>query len=115
MSRILELMPELEPDELHFVQGLVNDMPFAETQQFANIYRSRRKKPQDVLILVIIGFFLLAGLQRFYLGQVGMGLLYFFTGGLCFVGTILDLLNYKRLTYEYNVKEAQTVKAMLRY
>ncbi|MBC5774164.1 TM2 domain-containing protein [Pontibacter sp. KCTC 32443] len=115
MSNILELMPELEPEELHYVQSLVNDMSFAETQQFANIYRSRRRKPQEVLILTIIGFFLLAGLQRFYLGQIGMGLLYFFTGGLCFVGTILDLINHKRLTYEYNVKEAQTVKAMLRF
>jgi TM2 domain-containing membrane protein YozV len=115
MSRILDLMPELEPDELQFVQQMLGDMPYAEMQQFANIYRARRKKPQEVLILIIVGFFLIAGLQRFYLGQIGMGLLYFFTGGLCFVGTILDLINYKRLTYEFNVKEAQTVKAMLRY
>jgi TM2 domain-containing membrane protein YozV len=115
MSRILDLMPELEPDELQFVQQMLGDMPHAEMQQFANIYRARRKKPQEVLILIIVGFFLIAGLQRFYLGQIGMGLLYFFTGGLCFVGTILDLINYKRLTYEFNVKEAQTVKAMLRY
>ena len=110
-----DLMPELEPDELHYVQQLLGDMPYAEMQQFANIYRARRKKPQEVLILVIVGFFLIAGLQRFYLGQIGMGLLYFFTGGLCFIGTILDLINYKRLTFEFNVKEAQTVKAMLRY
>lgn len=115
MSNILELMPELEPDELHYVQSLVSGMSYAETQQFANIYRARRKKPQDVLILIIVGFFLIAGLQRFYLGQIGMGLLYFFTGGLCFIGTILDLINHKRLTYEFNVKEAQTVKNMLRY
>ena len=115
MSKLLDLMPELEPDELHYVQQLLGDMPYAEMQQFANIYRARRKKPQEVLILVIVGFFLIAGLQRFYLGQIGMGLLYFFTGGLCFIGTILDLINYKRLTFEFNVKEAQTVKAMLRY
>ena len=115
MARILDLMPDLEPDEMHYVQTLVDDMSFAEAQQFANIYRARRKKPMEVLILTIVGFFLVAGLQRFYLGQIGMGLLYIFTGGLCFVGTILDLINHKRLTYEFNVKEARVVKDMLRF
>ncbi|MEJ8757898.1 TM2 domain-containing protein [Pontibacter sp. H259] len=115
MARILDLMPDLEPDEMHYVQSLVEELSPAEAQQFASIYRTRRKKPQDVLLLTIVGFFLLAGLQRFYLGQIGMGLLYFFTGGLCFIGTILDLINHKRLTYEFNVKEARVVKDMLRF
>lgn len=115
MPNMLNLMPELEPDELQYVHTLVNDLTDDEARQFANIYRARRKKPSEVLILVIVGFFLIAGLQRFYLGQIGMGLLYLFTGGLCFIGTILDLINYKRLTYEYNVREAQQVKAMLRF
>jgi TM2 domain-containing membrane protein YozV len=115
MARILHLMPELEPDELGYVQSLVQNMTDAEAQQFASIYRSRRKRPTEVLIMTIIGFFMIAGLQRFYLGQIGMGLLYLFTGGLCFVGTIVDLINHKRLTYEYNVREAQTVVQMLQY
>ncbi len=115
MSRMLNLMPELEPDELHYIQSLVADLSDEETRQFANIYSARRKKPQDVLILTIVGFFLVAGLQRFYIGQIGMGLLYLFTGGLCFIGTIIDLINHKRLTYEYNIKEAQSVRSMLKY
>jgi TM2 domain-containing membrane protein YozV len=115
MARILHLMPELEPDELNYVQSLVQDMPDTEAQQFANIYRSRRKDPQSVLIMTILGFFLVAGIQRFFLGQIGMGLLYLFTGGLCLVGTIIDLINHKRLAYEYNVKEAQNVVSMMRY
>jgi hypothetical protein len=35
-----------------------------------------------------------------------MGLLYFFTGGLCIIGTIVDLVNHKDLAMEYNRKMA---------
>ena len=115
MANILNLMPELEPDEMSFIQSLVSDMPEQEAQQFASIYRTRRREPQLVLITTLIGFIGLAGLHRFVLGQIGMGLLYFFTGGLCLVGTIIDLINYKRLAFEYNVKQAQQVVAMMRY
>lgn len=114
MARIINLMPELEPDELNYIQSLVQNMSDAEAQQFANIYRSRRKDPQSILIMTILGFFLVAGIQRFYLGQILMGLLYFFTGGFCLVGTIIDLINHKRLAYEYNVSEAQNVLNMMR-
>lgn len=68
-----------------------------------------------ILVTTIIGFFGVAGVQRFVIGQIGMGLLYLFTGGLCLIGTIIDLINYRRLAYEYNVKEAQQVIAMMRY
>ena len=115
MANILNLMPELEPDEMSFIQSLVNEMPEQEAQQFVSIYRTRRREPQLVLITTLIGFVGLAGLHRFVLGQIGMGLLYFFTGGLCLVGTIIDLINYKRLAFEYNVKQAQQVVAMMRY
>jgi hypothetical protein len=38
-----------------------------------------------------------------------MGLLYLFTAGLCVIGTIIDLVKYKELTFEYNSKIAQQV------
>ena len=42
-----------------------------------------------------------AGLHRLYLGKVGTGLLYFFTGGLFALGTIYD-----GLTMQSQVREA---------
>ncbi|MFD1184777.1 TM2 domain-containing protein [Pontibacter rugosus] len=86
-----------------------------EAQQFASIYRSRRREPLLILITTLVGFFGFAGIQRFLVGQIGFGILYFFTGGLCLVGTIVDLINHKRLAYEYNVKEAEQVVSMMRY
>ncbi|PTX15267.1 TM2 domain-containing protein [Pontibacter mucosus] len=115
MASILHLMPDLEPDEMGYVQTLVQPMTEDEARQFANIYRSRRREPMLLLITTLIGFFGVAGIQRFLTGQIGMGLLYFFTGGLCLIGTIIDLVNHKRLAYEYNVKEADQVVAMMRY
>lgn len=113
MANILNIMPELEPDEMAFVQNIVRDMTDAQAQEYANIYRSRRRAPMVILVTTLLGFFMVSGVQRFVLGQIGMGLLYLFTGGLCLVGTIIDLINYKRLAFEYNVKEAQMTQAMM--
>ncbi|AKD03082.1 TM2 domain-containing protein [Pontibacter korlensis] len=113
MASILHLMPDLEPDEMSYVQTLVQNMSDKEAHQFASIYRSRRREPTLLLVTTLVGFFGVAGIQRFIVGQIGLGLLYFFTGGLCFVGTIVDLINHKRLAYEYNVKQAEQVMAMM--
>lgn len=108
-------MPDLEPDEMGYVQTLVQPMTEGEAQRFASIYRSRRREPMLILATTLAGFFGVAGIQRLLVGQIGLGILYFFTGGLCLVGTIVDLINHKRLAYEYNVKEADRTVAMMRY
>ncbi|WP_299705222.1 TM2 domain-containing protein [uncultured Pontibacter sp.] len=113
MANVFNLMPELEPDEMAYVQGLLSSMSDQEAQQFVSVYRSRRRDPLLVLITCIIGFFGVAGVHRFVLGHIGMGLLYLFTAGLCFIGTIVDVINYKRLAFEYNIKEAQQAHAMV--
>lgn len=51
-----------------------------------------RKKKIVALILCIIGLFGFGGLHRMYVGKVGSGLLYFFTYGLCGIGTIVDII-----------------------
>jgi TM2 domain-containing membrane protein YozV len=94
------------------LQSLVKDM-MAQLQQFS-IYSSRRKDPQTILLLTLIGFLGISGVQRFVLDQIGMGLLYLFTGGLCLVGTIVDLVNYKNLALEYNQKVALQVSGMVK-
>jgi TM2 domain-containing membrane protein YozV len=54
--------------------------------------------------LSLIGLVGVAGIQRFLIGNIGMGILYFFTGGLCLIGTIIDAVNHKELAMEYNAK-----------
>lgn len=106
-------MPNLEPDELNFVQMLLKDSDDNKQQQFAMIYNSRRKDPQTILLLTLIGFIGIAGVHRFVLDQIGMGLLYLFTAGLCFIGTIVDLINHKSLAFDFNQKVARQVAGMV--
>ena len=114
MANMMMYFPTLESDELVYVQGLVKDMPDDQLQQYAGIYNARRKDAQTVLLTTLLGFVGFAGVQRFLLGQIGMGLLFFFTGGFCLIGTIIDLVNHKKLTYEANTKIARETLAMVK-
>jgi len=114
MANILQLMPMLEGEELVYIQGVIKDMTDNQAQQFANIYNVRRKDPQTILLVTLIGFLGIAGVQRFLTNQIGMGLLYLFTAGLCFIGTIVDLVNYKKIAFEFNYNVAQQVAIMVK-
>lgn len=50
------------------------------------------KKKGTALLLCCIGFVGVGGLHYFYVGRYGKGLLYICTCGLCFIGTIMDLI-----------------------
>jgi len=94
--------PGITAEEMHLLSQATADLNENQLRNFQMIYSTKRKNPGDVLLFCILGFFGLAGIQRFVLGQIGMGILYFFTGGLCVIGTIVDLINHKQLANEYN-------------
>lgn len=114
MARVIDVLPELTGEEMLYVQSLVKDMDDEKARTFASVYRTRRKDPQVILLTALLGLVVLAGVHRFIMGQIGMGLLYLFTGGLCLIGTIVDLVNHQKLAFEYNQKTANEVLAMLR-
>lgn len=49
-----------------------------------------------------------------YMEEIAVGLVYLFTGGLCLVGTIYDVIKHKELALRYNrdvaVEVAETVR-----
>jgi TM2 domain-containing membrane protein YozV len=114
MANIFELMPMLQGDELGYIQNVIKDMNDDQARLFANIYNVRRKDPQLVLLLAVLGFIGIGGVHRFVLGQIGMGLLYLLTGGLCLIGTIVDMINHKRLAFEYNAMVALEVSRVVK-
>ena len=109
MAQMIDYLPQLEGDEARYIRKLMQKMDDDTAQRFANVYRARRKDPQTIMLAAVLGFVFAAGIHRFILGQIGMGILYLFTGGLCLVGTIVDLINYKNMTFEYNRDVAREI------
>jgi TM2 domain-containing membrane protein YozV len=106
-------LPELEDTERVFVQDLISEMSHQQAQLFATAYREKRKDPHTVLLTAIVGLVAIPGLRRFWLGQIGMGFIYLFTWGLLLVGSISDLIRYRKLAFEYNQTVAQQIAANL--
>jgi len=112
-TQIYQLMPELDMQEMTYVQSIVKDYNEQQLINFANFYRNRRRDPQLILLCALVGFLGLAGIHRFLTDQVGMGILYVFTAGLCFIGTIVDLINHRQIALEYNIKVANEISGWI--
>src|SRR5690349_6750563 len=112
--RMLMMLPGIEPDELLLLQNLTKDMNEQQQQQFIAFYQGKRKEQQTMLILTLLGFFGVAGIQRFVIGETGMGIVYLITIGFCGIGTIVDLINIKKMTSEFNQKQAVETANMVR-
>jgi TM2 domain-containing membrane protein YozV len=110
---ILKNLYDATPEELVTINSRIKDFSDNEILQFCMIYRSKRKDPQLILILCLLGLVGFAGIHRIVIGNIGMGILYFFTAGLCFIGTIVDIINHKELALEYNAKMITETLAML--
>ena len=89
-------------DEYGFLHHASAGLTANQMQIFTLVYNNRRKNPQDILLVTLLGFVGFAGLQRFITGQVLLGVLYFFTGGFLLIGTIIDLINYQSIANDYN-------------
>lgn len=97
----------ITPNEINTLNHLTAGLNENQMQNFIQAYSSRRKKSQDILLFTLLGFVVIAGVQRFVLGQIAMGILYLLTGGFCFIGTVVDLINHKSMTDKYNKKIAR--------
>lgn len=113
MAYVIDHLPEIEGDEALYVEKLLSGISDEQAEKFASVYRTRRKDPQTILITCVLGFVLIAGVHRLILNQIGMGILYIFTGGLCLIGTIVDLVNYKDLAFQYNREVAKEVRSYI--
>jgi hypothetical protein len=110
---LLKLMYDTTPEELLTVNNIVKNLSEEQIQQFVMIYRSKRKDPQTILITCLLGFVGFAGIHRFIVNEIGMGILYFLTGGLCLIGTIVDLVNHKNIAHDFNEKMIRETMMMM--
>lgn len=61
---------------------------------------SDKKKWVAFILCLFLGFL---GAHRFYVGKIGTGILYLFTGGMFFIGTIVDLVKILLGSFRDNV------------
>jgi TM2 domain-containing membrane protein YozV len=110
---LLKHLYDVTTEELITINSRTKGFSDDELTHFSMIYRSKRKDPQTILLLCLLGLILVAGIHRFVIGHIGMGILYFFTAGLCWIGTIVDAVNHKDLAMEYNARMITETLSML--
>jgi len=110
---LLRYLYDITPEEMITINSRTQGFSDDDLTNFCMIYRSKRKDPQTILLLCLLGFLGVSGVHRFLIGQIGMGVLYFLTGGICLVGTIVDAINHKNLATEFNGKMIAETLAML--
>ena len=64
------------------------------------------KDPGIALVLTFLGFIALAGLQYFYIGKLGKGVLFLLTLGFLYVGTFISLFTITGETKQINAQRA---------
>lgn len=67
------------------------------------------QKPTMILIVAI-----LLGWERFFLDDIGLGVLKIITGGGCCVWWLIDIFSAKRRTFAYNYKKFSEAMMLIR-
>ena len=113
MTYLMHYLLELSGSERSYIEELIAQMPAQHAEVFLIEYRKRRKDPQTVLLAAVIGLVACPGFQRFWLGDIGIGLLFLFTAGCLAMGSIIDLATYRTLARCHNEKVARIILAEL--
>ncbi|GAA4781917.1 hypothetical protein GCM10023231_06900 [Olivibacter ginsenosidimutans] len=113
-QKILMSVSDVTPEEMLFLVNATKGLTENQVDQFLFLYTGKRRKTQEILLLTLVGFLGVAGIQRFMIKQVGMGIVFFLTAGFCGIGTIVDLVNHRNLTESFNQKMAIECLQMVR-
>jgi TM2 domain-containing membrane protein YozV len=108
------MLSGITPEEFNFLQQATVGLNDQQLDNFRMLYQGKRRNPTDILLFTLLGFVVVAGVQRFVVGQIGMGIIYLLTGGFCLIGTIVDCINYKKLANDYNKDMAYETLQMVK-
>ena|SRR2546426_1067062 len=102
-------MAELGAAELMRYQEGMTDQ---QKMMFMSQYNSERKdRTMAIILSVVLGHF---GVDRFYIGDTGMGILKLLTFGLCGILTILDWFTIMGKADDYNRAKASEIATAVR-
>jgi len=108
------MMQDIQPDEYALIQEILKELTEPQQQQFLLMYTGKRRSQQTMLLICLAGLLGFAGIHRMVAGDIVLGILFFLTVGFCFIGTIIDAVNIKSITYEHNRKQAIETAQMVK-
>lgn len=98
-------MAELGAAELaQMTQGMTD----AQKMIFQTQYASERKDRGTALVLAVFGW------DRFWFGEIGLGILKWVTAGGCLIWLIIDIFTAGSRADEHNRRKAQEIAAGIR-
>jgi TM2 domain-containing membrane protein YozV len=90
-------------EQMQLMQGMTEQQQFLFQAQFNSAKRDR-------ILMLVVSFFLGAlGIDRFLLGDIGLGLLKLLTGGVLGIFWFIDLFLIMGRTDEYNRRKAREI------
>lgn len=96
---------------LHLLKSIRNELPPDQRSAFDIQFASRAKTPSTALILsLLLGG---VGIDRFYLGNVGLGLGKMFTLGGFGIWSLVDFFRIMGAARSANIQVASEIKMML--
>jgi TM2 domain-containing membrane protein YozV len=102
-------MAEFTPIE----QGMMTkELTDPQKMLFSSQFDSSKKDPGTMLVLSVL--FGSLGVDRFMLGDTGMGILKLLTFGGCGILTIIDWFSVKGRTHDFNRKKANEILAAIK-
>ena len=91
-------------DKMHFLRERLMEL---DDNRFMMLSAVEMKDPTTLLIIsIFLGTY---GIDRFMVGDTGMGILKLLTGGLCGILTIIDWFGIQDMTREYNFKNIMAI------
>ena len=97
--------------ELHETTQAKKDLDPVEQAQFESAYSRQRKDPTVALLLSI--FLGGLGVDRFYIGDIGLGVAKLLTGGGLFIWAIVDWFLIRNATAAKNTEAIREVRASI--
>lgn len=74
-----------------------NGMPNFDVSKFVNsVIPAGKSKTVTLILCIFLGYI---GVHRFYTGKIGTGILYLLTGGIFYIGWIVDIIKIATGSY----------------
>lgn len=108
-QRFLPLFPNIPLDDHVLLMPFLERLTEQQAKDFLRMYNENRLDAQTYILLGLFGFLGFHGVQRFYIGDWGLGIAHVLTCGLFFVGTIYDMATGKQKIREINLEKIRSI------